>query len=62
MNEMEYNIKRNKTMVVIGLFLLIGLPIGMAINFTPITEMLILVGSIGMLLFSFGLLNLSTGR
>lgn len=59
---MRDNIKRNTTMVISGLLLLIALPIGMSINFTPITEILILIGCIGAFLFSFGLLNFNTGR
>lgn len=61
-NEMEDVMKGNVTMVIGGLLLLIMLPIGMTINFTPITEICLLIGSIGALLFSFGLLNLATGR
>jgi len=56
------NIKRNTIMVISGLLLLIALPIGMSINSTPVTEILVLIGSIGALLFSFGLLNFNSGR
>jgi len=54
--------EKNMPMVIGGLLLLIMLPIGMIINFTPIIEIFLLIGSIGALLFSFGLLNLVTGR